>query len=322
MKQIACLIFSFAALFASAQNPHGSMLEVKDFGSNPGRLRMYSYVDPDLKNTAPLVMVLHGCTQSPEACADLTGWNRLASQYGFYVAYADQRVENNGLQCFNWMMKSNQLRDEDETASIAQMIQWMKKTYRVDSSRVYIFGLSAGAAEAVNVSACYPELISKIVSVAGGPFGAASNKLNAMEAMAGTVHHTPEEWADMVRKVNPGYTGKYPDMMIVHGKKDIVCDFENALELAKQWAGLFHADINSDQFETTGLKNNPVYCEKFLDTTGHVCMRLFLVEKMGHALPIDRENTPADENNMWAYNAGWDAIAEAMKFFELLNPVH
>ena len=78
------------------------LAEVEDFGSNPGGLRMLNYVPKDLPESAPLVVVLHGCTQTAGAYDFGTGWSTLADRHGFAMLYPEQRRTNNPLRCFNW----------------------------------------------------------------------------------------------------------------------------------------------------------------------------------------------------------------------------
>jgi hypothetical protein len=51
-----------AASAPSTASDH--LTETRNFGPNPGALRMFSYLPPALPGPCPLLVVLHGCTQS------------------------------------------------------------------------------------------------------------------------------------------------------------------------------------------------------------------------------------------------------------------
>src|SRR5579871_4106073 len=129
------------------ETPVGSagapITEVTGFGSNPGGLNMYTYVPAHVLSPAPLVLALHGCTQSASVYVD-AGWNELADIWGFVVVYPEATANND---CFDWYDPSNTARGEGQALSIKQMVDYMKANHDVDASRVYVTGLSAGAAE-------------------------------------------------------------------------------------------------------------------------------------------------------------------------------
>src|SRR5512141_1382679 len=94
---------------------------VADFGTNPGALDMYEYAPADLPAGRPLVVVLHGCTQTA-AAMETAGWNALADQLQFAVLYPQQRAANQQLSCFTWYADGDTSRDAGEAASIIEMV--------------------------------------------------------------------------------------------------------------------------------------------------------------------------------------------------------
>ncbi|MEF8708041.1 MAG: PHB depolymerase family esterase [Candidatus Accumulibacter propinquus] len=94
--------------------------EVTAFGSNPGELRMYSYVPEGLPANAPLVVVLHGCTQSAASYNKGSGWSTLADRYGFALLLPQQQWNNNPLRCFNWFKPEDNERERGEPLSIGR----------------------------------------------------------------------------------------------------------------------------------------------------------------------------------------------------------
>src|SRR5436190_4098073 len=112
-------------LLAATPAAAGALDPVADFGANPGALKMYEHVPDGLPAGRPLVVVLHGCTQTATSMLD-AGWNPLADQLGFAVVYAEQATANNPVGCFNWAGEYGDLADlrrgEGENQSIMSMI--------------------------------------------------------------------------------------------------------------------------------------------------------------------------------------------------------
>ena len=120
------------------------LTEVADFGSNPGALRMLVHLPENLPPDAPLVVVLHGCTQSAAEFDRACGWSGLTSQAGFALLLPEQRPVNNSKGCFNWFAANDTRRDAGEVFSIRRMIDWMLANHDLDPNRVFVTGLSNG----------------------------------------------------------------------------------------------------------------------------------------------------------------------------------
>jgi poly(hydroxyalkanoate) depolymerase family esterase len=133
----------------------------------------------------PLVLMLHGCTQSPDDFAAGTRMNMLAEQHGFLVAYPAQPANANGSKCWNWFRPSDQTRARGEPALLAALALDIARAYGADSRRVYVAGLSAGAAMAVILGATYPEVFAAVGSHSGLPYRAAHDVPSAFAAMGG-----------------------------------------------------------------------------------------------------------------------------------------
>ena len=158
-------------LAASAGPVDDRLSDLGRLRDNPGALRGRFYVPAGMKSGAPLVVVLHGCTQSAAVYDQGSGWSHLADRHGFALLFPEQQRANNMNLCFNWYQPGDAARDQGEAASIRAMVAQMVKTHSLDPARVYVTGLSAGGAMTSVMLAAYPDVFAAGAIIAGLPFG-------------------------------------------------------------------------------------------------------------------------------------------------------
>ena len=186
----------------------------------------------------PLVVVLHGCTQSAAAFDRACGWSDLAARLGFALLLPEQRRANNPKRCFNWFAAGDTRRDAGEALSIRRMVDRMLAGHALDPGRVYVAGLSAGGAMAAAMLAAYPEVFAGGAVIGGVPYGAATNARQARPAMAGRLDNRPAGgWGDAVRAASP-HRGPWPRVSVWHGDADRSVHPVNAERLVEQWTEL------------------------------------------------------------------------------------
>lgn len=136
-----------------------------------------------LARPAPLLVMLHGCTQDADDFALGTRMNELAEEYGCLVVYPQQVPEANPTLCWNWFAPANQHRDGGEPSIVADITQAVTRDHGIDAKRVFVAGMSAGGAMAVVMGATYPELYAAIGVHSGIAYRAATSMFSAPTVM-------------------------------------------------------------------------------------------------------------------------------------------
>lgn len=255
--------------------------ELTGFGGNPGALRALVYVPPGLPKGAPLVVVLHGCTQSAAEYDLGSGWSAMADAAGFAVLFPEQARANNFNLCFNWFEPGDVRRGKGEAASIRQMIETMISRHGLDRDRVYITGLSAGGAMASVMLATYPEVFAGGAVIAGLPYGVAASVPEAFDAMRG--HGGPGEAAlpGKVRKASP-HKGPWPSISVWHGSADHTVSPSNGEAVLAQWRGVHDLDPEPSHTQVAAGHTRRVW----RDAKGRALLEHNLVAGMGHGVPL------------------------------------
>lgn len=169
-----------------SSTPEGALYEWRNFGCSAGTRDYRLYVPASLAGRAQgLVIMLHGCTQSPDDFATGTRMNEMAERHRLVIAYPFQTKTNNPASCWNWFQPGDQARDAGEPAILAGITRALMQEFTIDSARVMAVGLSAGGAMAAILGQSYADLFPTIGVHSGLPAGAAHDAVSAFAAMRG-----------------------------------------------------------------------------------------------------------------------------------------
>ena len=270
------------SLTPKARSP---LVEITGFGSNPGDLRMLSFVPAKLQQKPGLVVVLHGCGQTASGYDLGAGWSTLAEHYGFALLMPEQQRTNNAQGCFNWFNPDDTARDHGEACSIRQMIARMVADHGIARDRIFVTGLSAGGAMTSVMLATYPEVFSAGAVIAGLPYGVASNVREALSGMMQSPSRPAGELGDLVRNAS-AHQGPWPKLSVWHGSADRTVNPANANEIVKQWLDVHDLPLAPMSEGTVDGYPHQVWW----NADGETIVESYTITNMAHGTPLGGDN--------------------------------
>ncbi|WP_246337315.1 extracellular catalytic domain type 1 short-chain-length polyhydroxyalkanoate depolymerase [Azospirillum oleiclasticum] len=267
-----------------------------------GRRDYKLYVPANLPaGPCPLLVMLHGCTQSPDDFAAGTRMNALAEEHGLLVVYPAQPESANGSRCWNWFSPADQRRDGGEPALVAAITDRVMAEHRVDAARVYVAGLSAGGAMAAILGATHPDRYAALGVHSGLPWAAASGVPSAFAAMRrGVSALRPLPRLDGVRGA--------PPVIVFHGDADKTVAAVNGERVVEQYSAAY-GDVTLVAEEGSTPDGRAWVRSVGRTQDGAVVLEQWVVKGGGHAW---FGGNPAGS---YTDPAGPDASCEMLRFF-------
>jgi poly(hydroxyalkanoate) depolymerase family esterase len=308
------VLVAVTALCSTAATAATGALTAGDYSGSEGSLHYELYV-PSTYTPAtpvPLVVALHGCTQSADAFRVLTRWDALAEAKGFIVVFPQQDAGSNTFKCWNFFQDASMHRSAGDPARIAAVTSLIENTYDVDPHRVYVTGLSAGGAMASIMGATYPDYFAAIGVGSGCEYAATAacaGYKSADPAVAGQTAY---------REMGP--RARPMPFIAFQGDQDKTVPPANADQLVQQW--LLTDDLADDRAANGSVLTNPATTsQSFASTSRPYTVRTYqtkskaelgsywLVHGMSHAW------SGGDGSQPFSDPSGPDATAAMYDFF-------
>ena len=280
------------------------MGEFLDFFYQDFKYKLYVPSEYQSDKETPLMVMLHGCEQDPDDFAAGTNMNTLAEKENFLVLYPDMNhlfnpsnpAGYNPFGCWNWFLDKNQHRGEGHPKLIYEIINEVKSKYRIDSSKVYAAGLSAGAALACILGVTYPDVFSGIGMCAGLAYDAANvfflTDPMAKEAKKSMQKGVPDPYAcgNSAFQEMGEFKKKMP-VIVFHGICDTIVHPINGQQVIIQWAqtnflvegGIGRADVTPALVKSDIINGKSYTQHVYSDGDGEPLLELWMIDQMGHA---------------------------------------
>ncbi|HTJ72513.1 MAG TPA: PHB depolymerase family esterase [Actinospica sp.] len=280
-----------------------SLTQVTNFGNNPSNLQMYVYVPNNVKPDPPILLALHGCQGSGPYLYSSTDFASLADQYGFIIIYPS--TTNPAARC--WDVSSNQALTRNggsDPVGLMSMITYTEQHYGGNANAVYVTGESSGAMMTNVMLADYPDVFKAGAAFMGVPYhcfytGTVAGWNGA--CAGGQVSMTPQQWGDLVRGADPGYSGPRPRVQLWHGTADTTLNYNNLGEEIKQWTNVLGVS------QTPSTTDSPVSGwtrTRYNDSSGTTQVEAYSIAGAGHQLPIQGSGMAAYAINFMGLDGG------------------
>jgi poly(hydroxyalkanoate) depolymerase family esterase len=254
----------------------------------------------------PLIVMLHGCTQSPDDFAAGTRMNLRAEEHNCFVAYPAQAASANASKCWNWFRPGDQQRGQGEPSLIAGITRQVVSDYSVDPDRLYVAGFSAGAAATAILAATYPELYAAIGVHSGLACGAAIDLTSAFAAMR--QNRLVARRRDG-RGSGRGWGSRIVPAIVFHGDQDRTVHPHNGDQVITQLGEALNIDLEATVRDGRVPGGRGYSQILYHDASGQAIFEQWVIHGAGHAWS---GGSPAGS---YTDPQGPDAAREMIRFF-------
>jgi poly(hydroxyalkanoate) depolymerase family esterase len=286
--------------------------------TNQAGTRSYKLYIPSgyIGQEVPLIVMLHGCTQSPNDTAAGTQMNALAEEHIFLVAYPAQAQGANMNKCWNWFKASDQQRGRGEPSLVAGITRQIIDEYKVADGRVYVAGMSAGGAMAAIMGEAYPDLYAAVGVHSGLAPGAAHDMPSAFAAMHQGGPATPRR--EVPTATATGQPARIVPAIVFHGDCDKTVHPRNADHLLEHYRTAKTTGSRDEAGGSTSrgtvrqgqVAGGHAYTRATCrDAGGRAIVERWTVHGLGHAW------SGGSSSGSYTDPKGPDASAEMVRFF-------
>jgi poly(hydroxyalkanoate) depolymerase family esterase len=261
-----------------------SLTQVTNFGTNPTNLQMYVYVPNNVKPNPSILLALHGCQGSGPYLYSSTDFGSLADQNGFIVIYPSS---NPGGSC--WDVSSDQALKRNggsDPVGLMSMITYTEQHYGGNPNAVYVTGESSGGMMTNVMLADYPDVFKAGAAFMGVPyhcFYTGTVRGWNGPCAGGQVSMTPQQWGDLARNADPGYSGPRPRVQLWHGTNDTTLNYNNLGEETKQWTNVLGVSQTPTSTDSPVANWNRA---RYNNSSGSTQVETYSIVGAGHQLPI------------------------------------
>ncbi len=293
-SHVVALSSAFLGLLVAAPAGAASLQKVSSWGATgvPSYVEMYIYVPDKLAAKPPIMVSAHSCGSTATGqMGNIPKIKAAADANGFILILPD----NPGQNC--WDVGSTKSLTHDgggDTQAVAQMVKYALGKYNGDASRVYAMGGSSGAMMTQALMAVYPDVFIAGSARAGVPAGCwadgyASSNQWSNNCAGGTTSKTAQAWGDLVRAMDPNYTGHRPRLQIMQGDADQTISFKNSAESIKEWTNVLalSTDPTSTDMTTTSIAT---YSRQFWkNACGYTVFETWAGHGGGHSMGYEED---------------------------------
>lgn len=284
-----------------ASNPAGSMSAWDAFEWEGYRYWLYRPSHLPEGVPAPLVMMLHGCQQTATEIQEDTALTEWAEREKFWAVFPEQKLSQQPLRCWRWYDAAHQQRDAGEPAALRGIVEEVRARHAIDDDRVFVAGMSAGAAMAVILTTVYSDVFRKGFALAGLAFRAAESELEIESAMRAGVEDPIAKGVEAFQALAAG--AEMASLFVMHGDADGVVLPVNGEHLITQWTtcadlhwdGIANEDVQALASETllaaTAAERDAVL-RKYVLPSGDVIAASLWVHGLGHKWPGATSGNP------------------------------
>jgi poly(hydroxyalkanoate) depolymerase family esterase len=310
----AAVLAAAIALCPGAAKASAGTLTGGDYSGAEGAVHYELYVPSSYTpaTAMPLVVALHGCTQTADGFRVLTHWDTLAEAKGFIVLLPEQDSKSNAFRCWNFFQDSSMHRGRGDAARIAAVTSLIENTYNVDPHRVFVSGLSAGGGMASVMGATYPDYFAALGIGSGCEYAATAacaGYKSADPTMAGQAAY--REMGPRARPI---------PAIAFQGDQDKTVPPANGDQLVQQW--LVTDDLADDgasngsvltkpgnTFSSFASGGRPYTVSTYQNTAKSELVSYWLIHGMSHAW------SGGDGSQPYSDPSGPDATAAMYEFF-------